>query len=1625
MRPRSDGFGKGCDGMNHETLHILGKFDQVCICCPDKPAVSEPQRALSYAELSAQSARLAGVLQRRGVRRGGFVCIVGQRSVDFVVAALAVWRCAAAYVPVAHDTPRERLDWIVKETGASVVMHLGSASPGDHPGSLRFADLDLEAEAPITGLPVPSQDDAAYVIYTSGSTGTPKGVVVGHDTLAPVVDAYADYFDIGPADRVSAVANIAFDASIIEYWPALARGASVHVGAGDILHSVYELTRWLEREQITFSWLPTPIVEVLLRDESLRLPESLRMIETAGERLKCRPGAGWSVPLENSYGPTEATVIATSSRVAHHADGLPDIGRPLPGVHIYILDADREPVAQGAVGEVFIGGIGVARGYLNQPQLTARCFVPDPFAGTGKARMYATGDLCRRNAEGALEFVGRADGQVKIRGNRVELGEIEQAILAYPGVREAACRQDGQQLVAFYACGSADVDVEGLAGSLQERLPTYMVPSAYIRLAQLPLNANGKVERSALPTAGLQVEPADGQALSAAQKEFLDWYRGASGIALGWTDDFFHSGGDSVSAIVLLESLRRRFGVRVPLASLFAASSPEALYRQACKGAQNESVEPSVEILPREEAHIRSAPLSSSQRSIWFVAGLNPEDRAYHAKAFLVFEGGICANALQRALSDIVSRHEIFRTSFVLEGDEPVQRIEPPYEVDLERVDLRQMGGQEARDSLPELLQGSINRPFDPSALPLVRWALVDLPGGASALLHVEHHLVHDGWSYNLFLEELFACYTAHVERRTATLEPTLQYADYCLTQHRWLGSADAGAAESYWRSALAAAPPRIHLPNHAIAGAQPGQTIRARFPRALWQRIETYCRQHGCTPFSFVLSAYSFLLGRYAGDDDVCIGSAFANRSWGGAGRIIGMVINTVVLRVRMQRDQRVLDHLRNCLQVCVQAQAHQAYPFERLVQQLNPARVPGENPLFQVFLGFHDSPAPVASLPGVDSVQVTEALDSAAAKFDLSLVVIPRAGQDAEDSVHMLWEFKPGRFAPWFVEGLIAGLSRVVEQFLDQPEEALAAVDVGPDALLGGRELDDRPLRTPYERIRQVAQLHPRRTAIRMGAGEQNYADLMASIQEKAETLAAGGVGRGDRVALSMPRSVDLVAWLLAIQRVGAAYVPIDPTYPQARIDHVLGHCAPRCVIRDQGPSRGDDAPVLAPAAPERDDPAYVIYTSGSTGQPKGVVVEHASLSAFLDAMSGIFPLGAEHRWCAVTSMSFDISILECLLPLCSGATLVLANDEEARDAGRLASLIDTHAITHFQATPSTWRALMDTGWKAGGPHFVGLCGGEALPPLLAAELLERGVELYNMYGPTETTIWSCVHPVREAKATVPIGRPIAGTHVRILDDAMRQLPVGAIGELWIGGAGVARGYLKAPGQTAERFVALTSAGGTRFYRTGDMASIDASGDLHFHGRRDGQVKTRGYRVELAEVERALGNVPGVSGCAVVSVEHNETNLLAAYVVLDANARIDAIRERCAQVLPGYMVPDLWQPLDALPMTPNAKIDRARLPAPMADPAPPMAAPDTPIERELVEMYAGLLGVEQVDPKHGFYAIGGHSLLAMRIVARINAKYAVKLSVSEFIGLNTIAKVAERIEAMCEDNPLLEVLI
>lgn len=1602
-----------------------------------------------YAEVDAAAAELAGRLVAAGAGPEDVVALRMPRSANLVVGMLAVLKAGAAFLVVDPEWPAERTNHVLGSGGARAMvgplLEVELLEPAGHPPeeAERSADPSAGAEPP---------RQLAYVVATSGSTGTPKLVQVERRSLAATVDAYIRHFDLGSADRGSFLGSVSFDAIICEVWPLLCAGGTLFVAPDEVRRVPSRLLEWISEHALSFVWLPTPTLELLLAQEprvGLQVP-SLRVLKTAGEQLRIWPAKDLGCPLFNCYGPAEATVIATAGVVdpRQRRSSLPSIGAALSSCRIQVLDADLRPVERGQVGMLHIGGATVARGYRGQPGVTGERFLPDPFSEQAGARMYATGDLCRELEDATLEFIGRADTQVKIRGARVELGEIEAHLLTAPRVTGAAAvyvpSDAGARLVAFAVTNGVETGPSAeLLAHLRAGLPAYMVPAQVHVVPALELGPNGKTDRRFL--ARLARRWQQEATLPAAGCDASDPTARAFAEVLGLpavdpAASFFDLGGDSISAVLLLERLRRDLGLAVPYREFLSSPSVGAVRaRLEEPGAEDSAV------VQRGLSREEPVPLTGTQRLIWYQTMLHPSATAYHARAMILFEGEIDADALRQALQWVVEQHEIFRTSFFTDEEDVWQVVHDPWRVSLPEASLVHVDPERFADECAHLM-GTMDAPFRLGELPLVRWLYVRGPSSRSALLQVEHHMVHDGWSFNLLLEDLFRSYAKIRQGETPELrEDQLQCADFAVAETRWLSSPEADRQREFWEAALSGGDLVIRpLDLLASGGDGPGGSLRRMLPRETWQRVEALGRRYGTTPFAVLMGCLAIVLKPYAGATRLIIGTAAANRNRSGSTRIIGPLLNSLAVPLSVDGERTFAGHLEGVAESVARSLSNQELPYLSLVESVRPERTRSDNPLFQVFLGFHDSPPPAVELPGA-RWQVLEALGGGSAKFDLSLIVIPRPGQLGDgDPVHCVWEHRSDALPLDMLERLVRSFDFVLEQALQNPERPLATIDsVHPMdrrallADLAGRA-DEEPLPPPV--VEQVL-----RRIEAMGPGEAvvtdrerlTYAELGERVAGLVERLESELSADSPTLALCLPRSVDLVAAILAVHAASGVFVPLDPAYPPPRLAFLAADAAVDAVIHAPGHPEpplppeihrievGSGPRASLPAAlrarsPRPDEPAYVIYTSGSTGRPKGVVVTQGGLSNALAGMGAVLGVRPGDRWLAVTTVAFDIAQLDLLLPLVCGATVVIAPKDAMTDAGALMDWIAREGISHMQATPSTWKMLVFAGWRP-RPGFVVVSGGEALPVDLAHELVAAGAVVFNMYGPTETTIYSTVYRVTGAESReIPIGRPIRNTVALVMDEVGRPVPVGAPGELWLGGSGVALGYHNLPAETADRFLREGHQCGDLvlpgpLYRTGDRVRYLPDGNLSFLGRGDGQVKIRGHRVELGEVECALRALDEVlDAVAVLDTDANLDTRLLAYVVADQPIDPQRIRSELRARLPEFLVPGKILRIDRVPRTLNGKVDRSALPSSGSEEPEDAAVPVPPrneTERVILEILQDLLQSRELGVFDNFFQAGGHSLLAIRYAIRLKARFGVELSLLDVVECPTVAALAGRI--------------
>ncbi|HEU4556305.1 MAG TPA: non-ribosomal peptide synthase/polyketide synthase [Longimicrobium sp.] len=1649
---------------------------------PDALAVEDPRERWTYAELDAATGRIARALTDAGVGVGDVVAITGHRSAALVRALVGTMKSGAAFLvldpaypsarlaeyvriarPAAHlhlaaagDLPREALEQLGETIRTTVVIHPRSEEPAD---AMHSVGDPLNVEV--------GPDTLAYLSFTSGTTGTPKAVMGRHSSLTHFTPWLAAEFGLHASDRFSLLSGLAHDPLHRDVFTPLQLGAAVVAPEPEETGTPGYLARWMREAGVSVAHL-TPAMGQLLADasEGERI-DSLRRAFFVGDVLRRADvqrlvGLAPGLTVINYYGSTE-----TQRAVSYHVVDLESeqkeiipLGRGIPGVQLLVRNASGEIAGIGEVGEIWMRSPHLAAGYLNDPALAAERFVANPWTEQANDRLYRTGDLGRYRPDGEVEPLGRADQQVKVRGFRVELGEVESALASHPAIKETAViaretEVGDRRLVAYWVPveGSIEPDVAPLRAHLKALLPEYMVPSAYVRLERLPLTANGKLDRRALP----EPEPAATDARSAEPRtpteEILAqiWAEVLRKESVGVDDDFFALGGHSLLATRVLSRVQNALGVVLPLRAVFEGPTVAELAARVDALRQGGlHVLPPVVPVDRD----RPLPLSFAQERLWFLDRLDGGSAAYNLPGALFLGGTVDVDALERALGEIVRRHETLRTVFREVEGGAVQVIAPFAGLALPVHDLSGLPEPARETEVRRRAAEDAARPFDLAEGPLFRAALLRVTDEEYVLLLCIHHIVSDGWSTGVLHRELGALYAAFARGEPAPLPPLpVQYADFAVWQREQLQGEVLDRQIGYWKERLEGAPALLELPtDRPRPPVQSHRGAREMFdmPRALLDRLQALGRSEGATLYMVMLGAFQLLLSKYSGSQDIVVGSPIAGRTRREVEELIGLFVNTLVLRTDLSGDPTFRELLGRVREGTLGAYEHQEVPFERLVAELQPERSLSHSPLFQVMFILQNADRSGSGISGGRMAGVGAEVETT--RFDLSLTAVPHDG-----GVYGGLEYSTALFDRSTARRMLGHLARVLEQVAADADvrlsqlELLSAEERGLVLDAWNRTEAEYPADwCIHELFEAQAERTPGAAAVVFEGEELTYAELNARANRLAHHLRERGVGPDVRVGICVERGLEMVVGLLGVLKAGGAYVPLDPGHPAERLAYVLADSAPAAVLTQRElRGRVESVGVLVleldaehPAWADESDTnpvvdgvtaahlAYVMYTSGSTGRPKGVSVPHRGVINLLRSIRERVGMEPADGLLAVTTYAFDISVLEIFLPLLHGARTIVLPRERAGDPAALADAIRAYAPTVMQATPATWRMLVQAGWE-GAPELRALCGGEALPAELASTLRSRVAGLWNVYGPTETTIWSTAHPVpgdvddASRGGNVAIGRPLANTRVYLLDDTGEPVPVGVAGELWIGGAGVVRGYLGRPELTAERFVADAYGGepGARLYRTGDRVRWLADGTIEFLGRTDFQVKVRGFRIELGEIEARLAEHAAVREAVVMAREDVPGDVrLVAYVVgaaadaADGAAAVDAeaLRAHLSASLPAYMVPAAYVRLERLPLTPNGKLDRKALPAPDGEAyaARAFKAPLGEAEEALAEIWSEVLGVERVSRWAHFFELGGHSLLAVRVISRVRQTLGVEAALGDLFLRPVLADFARGME-------------
>ena len=1633
---------------------------------PHAIALSDADHDVTYVELNRRANGLAHRLIGEGIGSEQLVAIAQTRSIEFIVSILAVLKSGAAYLPLDLAYPAERLRLMLEDARPALVL---SQSQGHAWLAAAFRCLDVGADTGLAaadaGLPNPDNDSRvrpmllahpAYVIYTSGSTGRPKGVMVSHASLSHFVSWGSAHFG-KRLKQTWLTTSFCFDVSVFELFAPLCSGGHARLAA-DVLALVGQPAQYIAGSLI--STVPSALQAVLEQDLSLA---GVHTIVLAGEALPVplvqAITSHWpDCTVVNLYGPTESTVYATGWDGVGASGG--SIGKPLANVHAYVLDPDLQPVPPGVPGELYLGGSGLARGYLHRPALTADRFVANIFS-PGQ-RMYRTGDLVRWLPQGELDFLGRVDHQVKIRGYRIELGEVEAAMATLPGVKQCVVvsreREQAASMLVGYAvpAASASLDAEQMRRDLARSLPDYMVPSAIVVLDALPLTVNGKLDRKALPapeySAATATAPRTPQEsiLAALFAEVLGLNK------VGIEESFFDLGGHSLLATRLISRIRTAMDVELAIQTLFEHPSVAEMAREIGGATRGRAA---LQVMQRDGY----VPLSYAQQRLWFLQELEGPGGAYNIPLALRLHGNLDKDALREAVRDVSLRHESLRTLFLQTPAGPGQHVAEAAEV---AVSWREATVDD--DALPEAIAQASAEGFDLRTEYPLRTHLFTLGEHEHVVLLVLHHIAGDGWSLAPLLGDISHAY----EKRVQGLLPTwtalpIQYADYSLWQREWLGndtdpSSVIGKQYAYWRQQLEGIPDQLNLPldrpRPSVASHQ-GDVVRFQLDAELHESLLQLAREEHATLFMVLHAAFALLLSKLGAGTDIPIGTPIAGRTDDSLHDMIGLFLNTLVLRTDLSGQPTFRQLLRRVRRTDLAAYANQDVPFERLVEILNPARSLSRQPLFQIMLVLQNSPSSDLALPGL-AVQPLE-IGKSQAKFDMRLALGELWDADHRPAgLAAELEFATDLFDADSMQLLVARLSGLLHRIAADPEVSAASfalVDAGEHRLLEqwNKTAIVREPTTIVAMFERQAAASPDDVAVIFGNQSVSYAQLNRRANRLAHRLIADGVSVEDRIALAVPRSIELVVAILAVMKAGGTYLPIDPSYPVERIASMLDDAQPvrgvamsetrSCLpagmtllldqpwdavdgLREDNPTDSDRGSALLPA-----HAAYVIYTSGSTGRPKGVCVPHRNAAGYLRFLAGNYAIGRQDTVLNLTSVSFDPSIRDILCPLISGARLVLIGQDDSRHpAACLRALSDHRITTVLSITPSLLAELVAA--QEARPLALALrqvltCGEMLQGALLVRSMQSLGCAvLANQYGPTECTMtstWKALQAGDHVDGPVPIGRLVDNAQAHVLDAWLQPVPPGTPGELYLAGNGLARGYLGRPALTAERFVANPFQPGALMYRTGDLVRWLPDGDLDFLGRIDHQVKLRGFRIELGEIEAAIVDQPEVAQCTAIVREDAGERRLVAYVVAEEGmpADPDALRLRVAARLPDYMVPAAIVCMSAFPLTPNGKLDRRALPAPIYG-SRDGRTPRTPQEGVIADLFAEVLGLERVHIDDNFFDLGGHSLLATRLASRIRAVLDIEPTIRAMFEHPTVAELSAVLDTEQRARPALKPL-
>ena len=1659
-------------------------FEDLVLIIPENIALVFEEYSLTFNDVNEKSNQLARHIRSRYYKKAGkelqpdtLIAIMLDRSLEMIIAMLAILKAGGAYVPVDINYPKDRIAYILNDTKADFILiqkELITSGKFFFPENL-VIPIDLcealyEEESVLNLQPFSQSDSLAYVIYTSGTTGRPKGVLIEHKSVVSLVDN--DCLELADREVFAFLSSPVFDAATFEIWTPLLKGKKLAIPKDTkaLISDISELRRFILQNSVSILWLTKTLCEgVYYADNSIF--QSLNYLITGGEALdqnfvgrlledNCRPKH-----FLNGYGPTESTVFATIFDLDQQitTQNVP-IGKPISNRTIYLLDNCKKPVSVGVTGELFIGGPGVARGYLNQPELTNECFIPDEFgleAGkvNGYAKMYKTGDMARWLPDGNLEYLGRNDDQVKLRGYRIELREVECVLSGIEGVRQSCVivRERStptgvnKYLIAYYVCESGIS--QPASGFLKEKLlqvlPEYMVPNILIALPSFPLTPNGKTDKNALPDPFIHEAGNERDKLSTPANELEEKLARIGATVLGFrtldcSSDFFEMGGNSLLASMFLARVRSAINLEIPMRLFLQYPVIRELAQVLNAGTllQSEPVFPVAIAIRRSDDQLYD--LSFPQMAIWMLNEIAPVSTAYNAQLSIRFEGNLDIPILQQSINELIKKHESLRTTFHTINGIPGQKIHNSFNFRINTINLTNLDEHNKEKNIAFILSGYCDYKFDISCLPLFKWDVVILDEHTYELIIVEHHFVHDGWSASILLNELGSIYTALSEKNAVALkELDFQMVDFAAWQRNFLRSPFASESIAYWKSKLKGAHYLILNTDYPepVARTYTGAAIDVIIPHSDYLNLVDFAKKSQTSAFIVMLSAFKLLLYKSTGETDITIGSSVANRRLEEFERLIGMCVNMTILRTCISEQGTFTDIIDLVKQTVHESQHYQDIPFYELVNEIQPERMPNRNPFFGISFNFHNSIMPVINWPDVRGN--LSYLSNNSSKFDITVLVIPPSGEGGQTMVR--FEYSTEHYKEETIKNLVSDYLNLTKKLVATPYIPVSGIsllsETCRDTIIKSwnNTRKSYPLdKTFYQLFKEQSAITPDNICLVYNSDCLTYRELNERSNQLARHIRAcfaqktkSELKPGTLIALCPSRGLEMITGILAIMKSGGAYVPLDSNHPQERIDFFLCDTGAELILTqrritaekklllppekiifiDNGEDLYRDESISdLPYYSQASDLAYVIYTSGSTGKPKGVEITHKSLNNLVLGLKETLNIDTSENVLQYSSLNFDASVFEICLALMSGSRLTITPSPIRQEAGLLCDFLRESKIT-LALFPSVLLGAIPYNPL---PDLKTLIVGGEVTPLETMNKWSRGRRFINAYGPTECTVIATMNNYMQGDKNTNIGKPLPNVTTYVLDSNGAPVAVGVAGELFIGGAGLAKRYFNRPEQTTQRFIinpfmeSGTAIEDNRLYKTGDVVRWLKDGSLEFMGRNDDQVKIRGFRIEVGEIENALSKVEGIKQCCVVAKEKMTGSgcmkYLIGYYVSEKNITPDAVIEELSGFLPEYMRPGIMVKLDIFPLTINGKLDKHALPDPEFTTYETYIPPTTKNEIEICNIWQTVLGIDKVGINDDFFAIGGNSILAIQVASKMSQYLGCKVTVSEVFRLKNI---------------------